>query len=127
MKKFTERALRKLPKLDIDQIRALILDISDESELFEIVLQSMTDGVVVLDSEHSILLTNQAAERLLPFRRRELQDSLVWDVIEVLHRAMSGELLKCQAMHYDIGCTVATTDLMPWLGGARDPIYSLCE
>ena len=82
MKKFTERALRKLPKLDLDQIRALILDISDESELFEIVLQSMTDGVVVLDSEHSILLNNKAAERLLPFRHRTLQDSILWDVIE---------------------------------------------
>jgi two-component system, sporulation sensor kinase E len=82
MTKFIERALRKLPKLDLEQIRTLILDIASEKELFEIVLQSMTDGVVVLDTNHTILLFNKSAERLLPFRVGDLTESVVWETID---------------------------------------------
>lgn len=82
MKKFIERALRKLPKLDPDQIRSLILAVAGESELFEIVLQSMTSGVAVLNREHQILFLNSAAERLLPLQRGELTEAMIWEVLE---------------------------------------------
>ena len=82
MKKFIERALRKLPKLGPDQIRSLILAVAGESELFEIVLQSMTIGVAVLNREHQILFLNTSAERLLPLQRRELTEATLWEVLE---------------------------------------------
>ena len=79
MRKFIERALKKLPKLDEEQIRTLILDIASESDLFEIVLESMSDGLVVLDRRHTIIIHNKSAERLLPFRRMELNESIIWE------------------------------------------------
>ena len=82
MTKFIQRALNKLGKLDQQQIRSLILDIASEKELFETVLQSMTDGVVVLDSEHTVLLHNKSAQRLVPFRRGDIIDTKVWNAID---------------------------------------------
>lgn len=81
MKKFIERALERLPKLDYGQIRSLIQDVSDENELLEIVLESMTDGVVVLDGAHSIILKNRAADILLPYVGGYTQEKQIWEVL----------------------------------------------
>lgn len=82
MKRFIERALNKLSKLDQDQIRSLILDVANESELFEIVLESMTDGLIVLDLDHQILMYNKAAERLLELRPNGGGDEPVWEYVD---------------------------------------------
>lgn len=81
MKKFIERALERLPKLDEEQIRSLIHRLGSENDLLEVVLDSMTDGLVVLSGEHDILLHNKSAERLLPFGVEDLQDKKLWDVL----------------------------------------------
>jgi two-component system, sporulation sensor kinase E len=81
MKKFIERALERLPKLDDDQIRSLIRQVSSENDLLGIVLESMTDGLVVLDSSHSVILYNKAADRLLPFNRDDISERYLWEVI----------------------------------------------
>lgn len=81
MSKFVQRALEKLPKLDRDQIRALLEDLAAENERLEVVLDSMNDGVLVTDTEHQLILTNKAVERLLPLNRSESSNSLVWDTI----------------------------------------------
>ena len=81
MKKFIERALERLPKLDYGRIRSLIQDVVSENELLEIVLESMTDGVVVLDSNHSIILKNRSADILLPFSTGDTQEKRIWQVL----------------------------------------------
>ncbi len=82
MNKFVKRALKKFKKLDREQIRSLLEDIASEHERLEIVLDSMTDGILVSDTEHRLLLTNKPAERLLPLLRNESSgEPFVWQSI----------------------------------------------
>ncbi len=81
MRKFLNRALKMISKLDIDQIRQLMMHVVQENELLEMVLYSMTDGVVVLDEKHNIILLNKAAERLLPFKSGDALERPLWDAL----------------------------------------------
>ncbi len=81
MRKFIQRALNKLSKLDQEQIRALLYDLASENETLEMVLNSMTDGVLVTDLEHKIIFTNQGVRSLLPMLRSEPEEHLLWEVI----------------------------------------------
>ncbi len=81
MRKFIERAIQKLSKLDEEQIRALILDLAGEHERIELVLDSMNVGVLVCTGDHSLVLVNKAAERMVPFATQEWYERPVWDAI----------------------------------------------
>ena len=72
MRRFLKRALEKIEKMDRSQIRRLVSDIAGENELLEMVMESMSDGVLVTDREDKILLVNKSAERMLPFSTDEL-------------------------------------------------------
>ncbi len=81
MRKFIERALQKLPKLDSEQIRALIYDLANENDRLESVLDSLTDGVLVSDEEHNLILVNKPAERLVPLAGTDIFERRIWDAI----------------------------------------------
>ncbi|HUZ17902.1 MAG TPA: ATP-binding protein [Spirochaetia bacterium] len=122
MRKFIERALGKLQKLDEEQISALIYQIAKENEQLEMVLDSMTDGVIVLDQSHRITLCNKAAERLLPLTTADVEERAVWSVIgdrevaEFLHRSLVNED-KVKDKEYSVeaggGVRVLTFSIMP--------------
>lgn len=82
MRKFVQRALKKLSKLDEPQIRALIRDLARSNEQMETVLDSLSHGVLVTDRDGRIILVNKAAERLLPIREQE--NAIIWEVISDL-------------------------------------------
>ncbi len=82
MKRFIKRALEKLDLMSRDNIRSLIQDLSKENELLEMVFESMTDGVVVIDKRHRILIHNKSSERLLPFIPGELIEKKLFEVID---------------------------------------------
>ncbi len=65
MRNFIKKAVKRISKLDSGQVLKLINLLIDENELLEIVLDSMTDGVVVLDKKDNLLFINKAAKRLL--------------------------------------------------------------
>lgn len=81
MRKFIQRALEKLPKLDRQQIYSLLYDMANENERLEVVLESMTDGVIVSDKNHKLILYNKSAERLLHLSGSDLTEQYVWKVI----------------------------------------------
>ena len=81
MRKFIERAIEKLSKLDEEQIRALIRDLATEHERIELVLDSMNVGVLVSATDNTLVLVNKAAERLLPFATHEWYERPVWNAI----------------------------------------------
>ncbi len=81
MKKFIQKALDKLGKMDPDQIRALIVRVSEENDLLGMLLESLTDGIIVTDREHRVMLYNKSAERLCPFAMDDIMDRLLWDCI----------------------------------------------
>ena len=81
MSKFHQRAIERIDRLDPVQAGALLRDLSAENDLFAMVLEAMTDGVIVLDEGHKIRLINKAAERLLPFSADDMASSSIWQVI----------------------------------------------
>jgi two-component system, sporulation sensor kinase E len=82
MKKFVQRALKKFDKLGAVQMRALIEDLANEQDLVEAVLDSLNDGLIVADNEHILVMSNKAAERLVPIHVREGSDQAVWKAID---------------------------------------------
>jgi PAS domain S-box-containing protein len=82
MRRFIERALERIERMDAESIRSLIRGLSDESELYDMVMDSMPEGVFVLDQDSSILMINKQTERLVPLVSSELLGQLVWDVVD---------------------------------------------
>lgn len=81
MRKFIHKALSKLTKMDKGQVSALLKDIAAENERLEAVLESMTDGVIVTDTVHNLILLNKSAERLVPFHGGDVLEEKLWDTI----------------------------------------------
>lgn len=81
MRRFLQRALEKIEKMDRAQIRQLVSDIAAEIELLEMVMESMSDGVVVTDKADRILLVNKSAQRMLPFSEDEVIEKPLADMI----------------------------------------------
>lgn len=81
MRKFIERALAKLNKLDSDQIHALMYDLAYEHERLNGVLDSLSDGIMVADVENNLIMFNKAAERLVPFAGSDGYDRPIWESI----------------------------------------------
>jgi two-component system, sporulation sensor kinase E len=81
MRKFIHKALEKLGKMDHDQIRSLIVRMSEENDLLGMILESMTDGIIVTDRDHRIMLSNKSAERLFPFATDEITERVLWECI----------------------------------------------
>jgi len=82
MRKFLQRALMKLPKLDKAQIQELLYDLASENERLEVVLDSLGEGVIVSDVEHNLVLFNKSAERLVPFASNDAVEQKVWEAIQ---------------------------------------------
>jgi len=81
MNKFLQKTLERLEKLDITHIRELFKQLASDNELLEIVLNSMTDGVLVTNDDNLIILFNKSAERILPFREPDILGKQCWEVI----------------------------------------------
>ncbi len=82
MRRFLQRALGRIQKMDPERIRSLLGDVAAETELLEMVMESMSDGVVVTDRENRILLVNKSAERMLPFGSEDLAEKVLWETIQ---------------------------------------------
>jgi len=69
MDKFIKRALNKIDQLDCHQIAQLVERESSYIERFEKVLDSLPEGVVLINSQYKIEYINLTAQRLPPFKR----------------------------------------------------------
>lgn len=78
MRKFLERAMDKVPRMNEESIRGLLRLLADENDRLDAVLDSMMDGIVVCDDEYVPILVNKSAERLLPLSQTELFDEPLW-------------------------------------------------
>jgi two-component system, sporulation sensor kinase E len=81
MKKFVERALRKFDKLDSSQVRMLIHDLAAGQDRIEAVLDSLNDGLMVADNDHTLVMVNKAVERLVPLTVHDGGDTALWEAI----------------------------------------------
>lgn len=72
------RALRKMHRMNDAQLRSFIQLIADEYALFDAMMDSLTNGVIILDSNHIIVKTNRAASRILGIPLSENQERPLW-------------------------------------------------
>jgi two-component system, sporulation sensor kinase E len=97
LRRFVERALAKLPRLNEEQLRSLLLALADENESMDAALDSMLDGIVVCDREHLPIIYNKSAERMLHFTGAEVPDRPLWlsvsdeDLAEFFKATLEGE------------------------------------
>ncbi|MFO7849623.1 MAG: histidine kinase dimerization/phospho-acceptor domain-containing protein, partial [Spirochaetia bacterium] len=82
MRNFIQRALNKLSKLDKEQIRTLLFDLASENEKLETVLNSMSEGILVTDTDHRVVFYNTEAVQMLPLWKNDIEEYLVWDVVD---------------------------------------------
>src|SRR5690349_1870907 len=68
-----------------DGIKSSQQRVAQESEKLRNVIQSISDGVCVLDDQGKIDLTNQACQRLLGMRDDELKNRRFFDLVEVMN------------------------------------------
>ena len=81
MRRFYQRAVDRLDKIDSAQLRELLRRLAADNDLLGMVLDSMARGIIVTDTDGRVLLVNRAAERLVPFRTSEYTQLCVWDVV----------------------------------------------
>ncbi|MDR2102562.1 MAG: PAS domain S-box protein, partial [Treponema sp.] len=81
MRQFIQRALQKLNKLTEEQIRNLLVSAAGEIDRLETVLDSLTEGILVCDSENNLILANKYAERFLPLAHYEQENAPIWSVV----------------------------------------------
>jgi PAS domain S-box-containing protein len=82
MREFIKRALQKLPKMTGEQIRDLLYSAAAEIDRLETVLDSLTEGILVCDTEHSLVLANKYAERLLPMGADDQGKQRLWQIVQ---------------------------------------------
>ncbi len=97
MRRFVERALAKLPRLNEDQMRSLLYALAEENGRMEAALDSMLDGIVVCDRDHLPIIYNKSAERMLRFAGTDPAERPLWhsvsdgDLSEFFRETLEGE------------------------------------
>ncbi|MDR0636430.1 MAG: PAS domain-containing protein [Treponema sp.] len=81
MRQFIRRALQKLNKLTVEQIQALLFSAAAEIDRLETVLDSLTEGILVCDTEHNLIMANKYAERFLSLNVSEGSEP-IWTQIQ---------------------------------------------
>jgi PAS domain S-box-containing protein len=79
MRQFLVRALQKLDKLTPEQSRHLFFSLSVEIERLEAVLDSLSEGIMVLDKDHCLILANKFARRYLPPDIIKMRNAPFWE------------------------------------------------
>lgn len=82
MRKFLERAIKTIPRMNKAQLSSLLMTLKDELTLKEMVMGSLTQGILVSDHEDRVVYFNKAIDRLLPLKIGDHSEHLVWTVIE---------------------------------------------
>jgi PAS domain S-box-containing protein len=81
MRDFYKRALKKIHKLTGEQIKELLIAAAAEIDRLETVLNSLTDGILVCDTRHNLLMANKYAERFLSLSYSEAGNEPLWRVV----------------------------------------------
>ena len=85
MRGFLEKVIKSLPKLSNEQLKSILLEISDEHQLLTSLLDSLATGIVIVDKEWKILQVNKFAERTLfsgVIDDSKYENEPVWTYIE---------------------------------------------
>ena len=81
MRRFYQRAVDRLDKIDQSQLHGLFRQLASDNDLLGMVLDSMARGIIVTNTAGDILLANRAAVRLVPLRSHEYAQQRVWKAV----------------------------------------------
>jgi len=77
-----KRALEKIDQLDPRLVAGMIRKQLAETELYETVLDSLRDGIILIDASHRLVYANSVSRMLIPLRRaRAREDERIDDLI----------------------------------------------
>jgi len=79
---FLDKIRERVNRLDSDILRELVLKFSDEQEFFQLILDSMMEGVLVVDEEELVQYANRTATIFLGKTLRQLLGRAVLDGLE---------------------------------------------
>lgn len=97
MREFIRRALQKTARMNNEQLQSLLALVTEEYELLDAVLDSLSTGVFICDSFHMLVQSNKAANRLIPFDKHVSQENPIWmcikelDIAQFIQEAMENE------------------------------------
>jgi len=74
-------SMRQELALRIEQLQHSRQDLEESSKLLETVLESMVEGVVVVNQERTVLYANQAAHRLLDIPVQDVIGRPIWEIV----------------------------------------------
>ena len=85
MKEFVKKVSSKISKLSSEQLRQVIDSITEENDVLNSIMDSLSTGLIIVDSDWCLMQTNIAAERLIPFKIRpndiKTEKPAIWDII----------------------------------------------
>ena len=96
MKRFFDKVAERIDKLDAESRRRQFRSLASEVSFFETILQTLREGVVVVDAGNALLFANAAAGRLAGFDPEKTKGALLdhilpgWDLHDILRRPADG-------------------------------------
>lgn len=82
MREFIFSALKRINRMSAEQLRSFLLSFEEEYSLFVAMMDSLDDGLILLDKNNFIVKTNRASERILGTRLSDLQEKKIWTCID---------------------------------------------
>lgn len=82
MREFILSAMRRANRMNEEQLRSLLYSFGEEYSLFVAMMDSLDDGLILLDKNNFIVKANRAAERILGTRLTDIQEIKLWDCID---------------------------------------------
>ncbi len=82
MREFILSAMRRANRMNEEQLRSLLYSFGEEYSLFVAMMESLDDGLILLDKNNFIVKANRAAERILGTRLTDIQEIKLWDCID---------------------------------------------
>ncbi len=104
-----QSVLERAEDLDVTSLRTLISRLAKERTLFQGILTSLREGILVIDASGSIEYANTSASSLLGFKSRDLSTSNLWKQVPDLRRTLEftgdGDLLSDRGITREIELT----------------------
>jgi len=93
---FIQKVFKKIDKLDHGKIKNIIGELSIEKELYKLVFDSMTEGVIVTNKDNKVILINRAMEEFISIPMNKICSREIGcchfdpEIKEVLDEALEG-------------------------------------
>ncbi len=79
--KFVDKVLERIEKLDVENLKDFIYKLSQNRKFFETILESMIEGVIVLNKEQDIQYINKQAIIMFNINDSNVIEKNLFDVI----------------------------------------------